>query len=146
MKARRKRVRDEALAAIAALPDGDLRNMLHELGREMNQQSTIINEIRCRMDAVRGELERRDTITSVGVHISDHAVVRFLERHKGVDIVSVREEIAGMARRSGKLGSGEQYARRQDEPTGLTVGINEISNVVTTVFTEVENTILDVPR
>jgi len=143
LKKRRRAARKEVLATIAGLPDTELRNMLHELGREVNQRSNAMNEVRTRLDAVRGEIEKRETLTSVGVHISDHAIVRYLERYKGLDVRAIREEIAAMARRSGKLNSGEQYARRQDDETGLTIGINEITNVVTTVFSEKESAVLD---
>lgn len=128
-----------------ALDDDKLRNLQHELGREINQQAVVMNEVRARLDAVRLEIQRRGTIASNGVHISDHAIVRFLERHRGVDITAIREEIAGMAKRSGKLDSGEQYVRAPDGTTGLTMGINGISNVVTTVFCEGENTVFNVP-
>lgn len=146
IKRRRREQRKAALAAIAKLSDDDLRNLLHELGREINQQANVMNEIRSRLDAVRSEIERRNTLTSAGIHISDHAVLRFLERYRGIDTKHVREEIAAMAKRSGKLGSGEQYARRRDGETGITMGINEITNIVTTVFTEDEGAVMDIAK
>ena len=85
-------------------------------------------------------------MTTAGIHISDHAVLRFLERYKGVDTQQVREEIVAMAQRSGKLDSGKQYARRRDHQSGITMGINELSNVVTTVFTETENAVFPEDR
>lgn len=139
---RRRAAREAALASIAGLPDDGLRNICAELGREIGQKAIEINELRYRLDAVRRELERRTTITEAGVHISDHAVLRYLERYKGMDMKSVREEIVAMAKRSGKLGSGEQYARRRDDHTGMTFGINEVNNTVTTVFSEQEKVIL----
>ena len=50
-----------------------------------------------------------------------------------------------MAMRARKEGSEEQYARRDDEETGLTMGINEITGVITTVFPSEARTIMDVP-
>jgi len=144
-KNKRRNARAEAMVAIRELSDSDLTNMGFELGREMNQQSNIVNEIRTRLEAVRDEKSRRRESTTNGFRISDHAVLRYLERYRGVDTQSVREEIAEMALRSGRSGSGEQYARRDDEETGLTVGLNEITNVVTTVFPREARAIMDIP-
>lgn len=139
LKKRRKIARDTARAAIAELSDDDLKNLAHEIGRAMQQKAAEVNELRARLDAVRLERQRRDTVTSTGLHISDHAVLRYLERYMGVDTKGVREKIAQMAQRSGKLDSGEQYSRAKDDETGITIGINGVSNIVTTVFTEREN-------
>lgn len=136
---RRKEEREKAKLALRDLPDDDLKNMTHELGRQINQKGREVTELRGRLDMVRMERERRDTSTSLGLHISDHAVLRYLERYKGVDTQAVREEIAAMAKRSGKLDTGDQYIRHRDEKTGITMGINGDSNIITTVFTEREN-------
>lgn len=141
LKKKRREARIKAMGAICDMPDDDLRNMMHELGREMNQKASEMNEIRARVDAVRLERQRRDTVTSTGLHISDHAVLRYLERHKGVDTKEIREEIAAIAKRSGKLDFGEQYSRSRDDASGLTLGINGVSNIVTTVFHDRENDI-----
>lgn len=143
-KKQRRAAREKAIGDISAMSDDNLKNLAHELGREANQKSNEMNEVRARLDAVRREKERRDTVTSTGLHISDHAVLRYLERHKGVDTKEIREEIAAMARKSGKLDTGQQYQRSRDEESGLTLGINGVSNVVTTVFHEEENNIFPV--
>ncbi len=119
--------------------------MAAELGREMNLQANHVNEIRVRLEAVRAESERRRTMTTAGICISDHAVLRYLERFRGIDMQAVREEIAEMARKSGKLDSGEQYSRADDPESGVTLGINGITNVVTTVFSDDHRAIMDVP-
>lgn len=142
LRKRRRAARAAALAIIQAMGDDELRNMRNEIGRELNQQAKLMNEIRTRLDAVKSEIERRRTGTSIGVQISDHAVVRYLERYKGLDMAAIREEIVSMARRAGKLGSGDQYARRTDEETGMTMGLNEITGVVTTMFSEREKIVM----
>jgi hypothetical protein len=138
-KKSRKVDRMAAKAALETLPDADLVNLTHELGRAVNQKGQEVTELRGRLDMVRRERERRETSTSIGPHISDHAVLRYLERYKGIDTKLIREEIAFMAKRSGKLDTGDQYIRHRDEQTGITMGINGDSNTVTTVFTEHEN-------
>ena len=141
-KRRRQAARDEAKACLEDMSDSDLNNMCHELAREINARNQATNEVRIRLDWARMEKERRRTSTSVGIHISDHAVLRYLERHKGIDTQAAREEIAAMGRRAGQLGSGNMYARRKDDETGLTMGINETTNIVTTVFNETEHKII----
>lgn len=140
-KRRRKEERAVARAALEKLPEADLINLTHELGRSIAQKGREATELRSRLDMVRLERERRNTLTSTGLHISDHAVLRYLERYRNIDTKEIREEIAAMAKRSGKLDSGEQYARHRDEETGITMGINGDSNIVTTVFTEHEQVI-----
>lgn len=140
-KRRRKDERAAARATLEKLPDADLVNLTHELGRAIAQKANETTELRSRLDMVRLERERRNTLTSTGLHISDHAVLRYLERYRGLDTKDIREEIAAMAKRSGKLDSGEAYVRHRDEQTGITMGINGESNIVTTVFTEREQQI-----
>jgi hypothetical protein len=136
-KRRRKAVRDEAVAMLAKLSDADLKNLRHEIGREMGMQSAKINQLRVRLEAVRMEIERRSTSTPSGVHITDHAVVRFLERVKGVDVDAVRAEIGEMALRARSDRDG-RMGRRRDPATGLVIGMDETTTHVTTVFADDE--------
>lgn len=145
-KQRRKESSRAAKAEIANMSDADLKNMAFELGREIGQQAQITNELRIRLDAVRNERERRRTATEEGISISDHAVLRYLERHKGVDVKVIRAEIVEMARRAGKFDSGNGYARRVDGVSGLTMGLDEVRGVVTTVFVDRESAVMDVPK
>jgi hypothetical protein len=140
----RREAHAEAMAAIAFLPDEDLRGMLKELGRELNAQIAALRELNSRHDAVHALIEQRRAASGGLPRVSDHAVLRFLERCKGVDVQAAREELVCIARRSATLGSGEPRARRVDAESGLTLGINEETNVVTTVFHEREVLILDV--
>ena len=66
------------MALITTLDDIELKNLAHELGRELNEQVNVTNDIRTRLDAVRLEKQRRE------YHISDHAVLRYLERYPAI--------------------------------------------------------------
>jgi hypothetical protein len=140
----RRSARREMLAALTQLNDDDLRNIQCEFGREFNQKATALNEIRARMECVKLERQRRSTATSAGIHITDHAVVRYLERVKGMDIAAIREEIVALATASGKLGSKDRYARHECDGTDIVLGFNEIDGTVTTVFTKDENEMMEV--
>lgn len=118
---------------LAKLSNDELKNLRHEVGREMAMQSAKINQFRVRLEAIRRETERRDTSTPSGIHITDHAVVRYLERVKGVDVSSVRAEIGELALRARSERDG-RMGRRRDPTTGLVLGMDEEALHVTTVF------------
>ncbi len=134
---RRKRVREEAMAQLMTLTTEQLNNLRHEIGREMGIQSRHINDLRIRLDAVRTEMERRSTMTTPGIHISDHALVRYMERIKGVDVRAIRDEIGAMALRARTERDG-RTGRRRDPATGYTLGVDETTTVVTTIFQDDE--------
>lgn len=62
-----------------------------DLGREMQVHSTKQNRLRLTIEDVTSVLRLRG---APGWKISDHAVIRYLERRKGLDIDGVRAEIA----------------------------------------------------
>ena len=130
---RKKLIRQEALAMLQKLTDEELTNLRHEVGREMAMQSTKVNELRLRLEAIRREYERRHTATPAGMHITDHALVRYLERIKGVDVDGARAEIGEMALRARNERDG-RMGRRRDPITGLVIGVDEMTTHVTTVF------------
>lgn len=140
----RRAANADILAEIVGMDDAALKNLQHEIGREINLRSAAIATLRCRLDAVRRERERRATATTHGVHISDHAVIRFLERHKGIDVQAAREEIAQIALRSGRR--GVRYDRAIDAETGLRFGFNGEKNIVTTVLTDRETVAMTTPH
>lgn len=143
LRKRRQEARRSALAVMEALTGEQLVNLRHELGREMANISRQANELRARLEAIKMELERRATSTPAGIHISDHALVRYMERIKGVDVNGCRAELADMALRARRDRDGK-VGRRRDERTGLVIGVDETTTVVTTVFEEPELTIMDV--
>ena len=136
-KAMRRIKRDHAYEAIKDLSDEELKNLKHELGREITSLQKRASQLRVRLDAVYLEIGKRSTATAAGIHITDHAVVRYLERHKGVDIAAIRDEIGEIAARA-RLASGGTNGVRVDEETGLSVGVNENDLHVTTVYFEKE--------
>lgn len=143
-KAARREARIAAQAAIKGANLEELRTMAAELGREMAMRAAAVNELRVRLDAVQMEIEARRTSTSVGVHISDHAVLRYLERVRGVDVYAVREEIVALAERAGKIGKRRNLGALVDDESGLTIGISR-ENTVTTVYKEKDHVVLHMP-
>lgn len=144
-RAQRRAAQAEALGIIRNMSEEELKNLASEIGREMGEQQRKTNLLRVRLEAVKIERERRRLTTSVGVHVSDHAVIRYLERHKGVDVQAAREEIAQMAVRNGWRDTGEQYGQAQDADTGIVFGFNGIKNIVTTALNCDESRVLSPP-
>lgn len=132
----------EAIASVLEMADEQLKDLAHELGREIGQKGREMSEIRGRLDAVKAERERRATTTTQGFNISDHAVLRYLERIKGVDVQAVREEIAGLAKKQKLDRHGDRYAR-EDTGGGLIFGFNGVDQTVTTIMTPRENNVVE---
>lgn len=134
-KARARAIQADVLSSIATLSDDELKNLTHELAREIEVLTNRRTALKQRIDGVRGERERRATLTTHGLHISDHAVMRYLERHKGVDVQAAREEIAAMAIANGwRDKHTEAGARAIDATTGIVAGFNGKTGVVTTIL------------
>jgi hypothetical protein len=82
---------------------------LRRLAGDLHRHRVAIQHRMAKIDDaiadVQREISKRDQIE---VEVSDHAVVRWLERQKGMDIQAVRNEIANNAR--GLLGGPEASA------------------------------------
>ena len=142
----RRGLLDEAKAALKGLTMERLINMRFEVGRELNRQMTHANDLRIRLDAVRSEISEREE-TWDGYRITDHAVVRYLERHKGLDIAAVRTEIADMVKASKGIDLQDGRPDRGVVRHGnLAFGVDprEDSAAVTTVFHEEEMPVMKV--
>ena len=142
----RRGLLNEAKSALKGLTVEQLINVRFEIGRELNRQMTHANDLRIRLDAVRAEISEREE-TWDGYRITDHAVVRYLERHKGLDIAAVRTEIADMVKASDGVDLRDGMPHRGVVRHGsLAFGVDprEDSAAVTTVFHEEELPIMKV--
>lgn len=121
-------MREEA----AALRDDELHTLAISLLKQIEEMSKPITVLKTRLNFVNDERKGRRAGRDQFV-ISDHAVVRFLERKKGMDVEAVRDEILQMALRA--AGGGH---RRHDAESGLTFAMDKNSLIVATVLTENE--------
>lgn len=112
------------------LSEEELQNLKCELGRELQAAREELNGINVQLDAIKSEQRMRNTITPAGFHISDHAIVRYLERHGGIDVEAVRAEIGKIAARAKR----ERRGVKHDAESGLTIGQCETTQNVTTVY------------
>lgn len=119
---------------IAQMSDDDLRNLRAEIVREESVAWSVVNEVKRRKDMICKELDRRARPpTSHGLGISDHAVVRYLERHKGMDIAAIREEIGELAAKASG-GRSDKYGIRKGD--GLAFAVDDETGHVLTVLSD----------
>lgn len=88
------------------IPTGDLKTQITDLERELGMLAKSVSEIEAQLapiraeigrktqhlNAIRDEIERRNRPAPVP-RVSDHALLRYLERVKDVDIEAARAEI-----------------------------------------------------
>ena len=142
---RREKLDQEFLKLVPTLSTEELVNMRIELIREKNIIAASASELSARADLISEELKTRTDQEFNGFRITDHAVVRYLQRHRGIDMDAVRQEIADMAARSKphRTGGVRTVARLDDE-TSMSLGISESDRTVTTVFHDRELDLLKV--
>lgn len=71
-----------------------------ELGRQMKQLGSRVAAMHGRLGSINAALKRRRAADSDRFEITDHAVLRFLERAKGLDVAAVRAEIVTLLQRA----------------------------------------------
>lgn len=126
------------MRAIKALPDADLLQLLEANRVEIEPIALRVNRLKAQGDAIRKELGYR-RFKAQGYSVSDHAIVRYLERRMGVDVQAVREEIVEMVKRA----NGDGRRRFKDGETDIVFAVDEDQKVITTILTPLE---LDAPE
>ena len=131
---------------ITAMSDDDLLDLQSELGKAMGRCTSQIQRMRSNLTRCKNELRiRREGGRAEGqMIVSDHAVIRYLERHKKVDMAAVREEIRVMAKRS----KSERMEKRQgerlvDTESGLTMIYSQERNSIATILSDTATSVLD---
>lgn len=115
---------------LAALSTEELKNRTWELGQFVQSCNTAIVRAREDMNQYKGELTRRDVFECA---VSDHAIVRYLERVTDVDLDLLRAEIRGLARDAVAFAKcdGHWHAEKR-----LVFILNETGDVVTVLSEE----------
>lgn len=70
----------------------NLKKEKQELGRDIAQSENSLAAMRMRHKILKNEIERRLT-AETAPSVSDHAVLRYMERIHGIDVEAVRKEI-----------------------------------------------------
>lgn len=127
---------------VARMSDAELLDKQRLLTDAVQKRQRDLSEIRNSLARIKTELAlRRDGRRKRGEPgISDHAVVRYLERHRSVDIEAIRNEIRDIALRSkfdrDQKASGELLV---DEQTGVRMIYSGERNAIATVLLNDDN-------
>lgn len=81
----------ENLARLQGIPSGELTAMQSDLYSRMHMHGATVTKLRVEAEAINAVLRSRG---KPQYEISDHAVVRWLQKVKGFDVEAIRLEIA----------------------------------------------------
>lgn len=106
MTKRKRRPSADYHKEIEHLSLDDLYDLHRTLAREYNLKCNEAKTLRSKLDTVKRIMDDRRGRGDLGV--SDHAVLRYLERHHNLDVRSVREEILTRFRAGKELPDGRR--------------------------------------
>lgn len=127
-------VNAEAFARLADKPNSELAAMRADLGSLMHLHGATSTKLRVEAEAITAILHSR---ARPELEVSDHAVVRWLEKVKGTDVDALRREIANTALEAKRSGDGaicrakgDAVAYTKDDVTFIVAHRNVIVTVV----------------
>lgn len=80
------------------------RRLVREASHNLNTWSRVREQRMAKLRLLRAEHARQCAETGGDLCVTDHAVLRYLERVSGIDIQSLRDEIAGQIREGERVG------------------------------------------
>jgi hypothetical protein len=125
----------EAFARLADRPSTQLAAMRADLGSLMHVHGAMVNKFRVEAEAITAILHSRERPE---LEVSDHAIVRWLEKVRGFDMDALRREIAGAALKA-KQSTGGAICRAKGDAVAYTADnitfiVAHRNNIVTVVF------------
>lgn len=130
----------EAFARLGSLPSSQLAAMRADFGSLMHVHGATVNKYRVEAEAITAILHARDRPE---FEVSDHAVVRWLEKVKGFNMDALRREIADTAKAARDSGPGAICRAKGDAvaytKNNVTFVVAHRNNIVTVVFGEYLN-------
>lgn len=96
---------------------------------EVALSNRLANVRRAKDRAKRLRVETGEDVRSV----TDHAIVRYLERHKGMDVEAIRDELRQIATEAEPSKDGEHYWH---EARGVFIVLNTLGAIVTVLSRE----------
>ena len=91
---------------IANMTLDELNSLRVEIGRQHAIQCEAASVSRGKLDTIKAAMFALKHGGNIG--ISDHALLRYMERHKGIDVRAIRHELASLAKGTKTLIDGEQ--------------------------------------
>jgi len=105
--------------------DDDLITEIADIGAALSGLNSASSALRARHNALKQEQAKRGIKER---EVTDHAVVRYLERRYKIDVSAIRDELRGIAKEATPAKDGEHYWH---EATEMILVVNEIGRIVT---------------
>lgn len=115
--------------SIVSLSIDQLHGLQVSLGRDISSLNAQVCLVKSKMDIIKHQMDNLKGQGHLG--ISDHAVVRYMERRMGVDIQAVRKEIVALGRNRKYIESSDGH---YDIGDGMTMVIPQ-GSIVATILT-----------
>lgn len=130
----------DKLASLISKPNSELVALRADIGSLMHVHGAAVNKLRIDAEAITAILHGRER---PDLEVSDHAVVRWLEKVKGMDVTEIRNDIAAMARAAKANGDGETCRAKGDAVAyshgDITFVVAKHNTIVTVVFGPYQN-------
>ncbi len=125
----------ETFTRFADKPSSQLAAMRADIDSLMHVHGAAVNRLRIEAEAITVILHQRE---KPELEVSDHAVVRWLEKVKGYDMDALRKEIADAAIEAKRNGDGAICRAKGDavaySKDDITFIVAHRNNIVTVVF------------
>lgn len=120
----------ERFARLQELSGNDLVALRHDIDVQRNLYGAATNKLRVEAEAITAILRQRERPR---FEISDHAVVRYLEKFKGFDVAAVRAEIVDRLVKAADAAPGTVINRSRGDVVSYSDG--EVTFVVARINT-----------
>jgi hypothetical protein len=125
----------EAFARLAERPSSELAAVRADLGSLMHVHGAAVSRLRVEAEAITAILHARERPE---FEVTDHAVVRWLEKVRGQSMDALRSEIAAAASEAKRAGDGATCRAKGDAVAytkdGVTFVVARRNSIVTVVF------------
>lgn len=105
--------------------EDEIADLSAELSKASGRVSAMRREIR-RLRAIKADRGNAERL------VNDHALLRFMQRHKGIDVDAFRAELRRIAGESEPFGDGEHHRH----PSGVVMVLGDEGQVITVLSPE----------
>ena len=111
--------------------DDEIKDRIADLDLRLETARGRVQSMNKERERLLEKLAKRGRSMRVRI-VTDHALLRYLERHKGIDLDAIRDEIRGLADEALAFKDGEHYRH----PNGVVMVLGNKGKVVTILSPE----------
>jgi hypothetical protein len=139
---RRTSISEEEFELIKNFTDDELRGLEAELKRTAADHHDTHCKLNRRIIVIQEERKHRSIGARNGFKVSDHALIRYMERYLKMDLSAFRQDIAAIAERAIRdLAAPVERTTKltiKDPVTELIVGVNSVDKTITTLYIDTD--------